>query len=57
MPDAVLTTDPFAIAAMRDALHSAGFSAPNLDALIGREALAAARSGDLAGASRATRRT
>jgi methylase of polypeptide subunit release factors len=55
VPDAVLTTDPFAIAAMRDALNSAGFSAPNLDALIGREALAAARSGDLAGALRATR--
>jgi methylase of polypeptide subunit release factors len=48
------TSDPSKVAAVREALDAAGFSAANVDALVGREALDAARTGDLAGALRAT---
>lgn len=48
------TIDLSTITAVRDALDSAAFSASNLHARIGKEALDAARSGDLVAALRAT---
>ena len=51
--DAELTSDPSTAAAVREAFEVGGFSAANVDALVGKEALDAATTGDLAGALRA----
>jgi methylase of polypeptide subunit release factors len=49
-----LTSDPSTAAAVREAFEVGGFSPKNVDALVGKEALDAATTGDLAGALRAT---
>lgn len=55
MPDIELTSDVSSAVSVREVLDVAGFAAGKVNALVGKDALDAARRGELAGALRATR--